>query len=388
MEDEIVKCTDVSNVAANDFCKFETLDIRELEKHVEAEHTVNEKTSRKIQVYTKVDTILALKGPLSCSKCKNYLNKPQWKMRKHIETHTKEGWSQCSLCQKTFPDSWHLKVHERSHTGERPHICSYCDNTYPDLSKLKRHLQTHDETSEYKLKLHKCLLCGIGFDQSYKLKVHMNYHNSVKPYKCDECTKSFTEKRVLKRHQSSHKEKDHNCSLCVRKFVHPVQLQMHITRHKISKCSFCPFKSTTKADLTKHAKLHDIIDLEPQSCSECGKNFRIKSMEKHMKTHTQKCISTFDIIKLLKGSAPCKRCKNYISKPFWRLKKHITTSHTREGRFKCKYCDKRFIDSWHLREHERSHTGEKPFQCSVCQIYFSATGSMNQHVKQMHKLTQ
>ena len=194
MDDEIIKCSDVSNVDGNDFCKFETVDMRELENHVDAEHTDRDKISRKIQMNAKEAMILALKGALSCPKCKNYLNKPQWKMRKHIETHTKEGWAQCNFCEKTFPDSWHLKVHGRSHTGEKPHICVFCDKSYPDLSKLKRHLQTHQKThSEYRSKLHKCLLCGIGFDQTYKLQVHMNYHKGVKPYKCGECRKSFTE---------------------------------------------------------------------------------------------------------------------------------------------------------------------------------------------------
>ena len=387
MAGETMKCSDVSNVNGNEFCKFETVDMTELEKHVEVEHSDDEKTGRKPQKKTKEGTVLALKGPLSCLKCKNYLNKPLWKMRKHIETHTKEGWAQCNLCEKTFPDSWHLKVHERSHTGEKPHICLFCDKSYPDLSKLKRHLQTHEKTpSEYRSKLHKCLLCGIDFDQTYKLQVHMNYHKGVKPYKCGECRKSFTEKRVLKRHQSNHRAiKDHNCSMCVRKFADPVQLEIHMTRHKTIKCSVCPFKTTKKADLKKHAKTHEIIDFEPQSCPKCGKNFKV--MGKHTKTHARKCISTFRVMELLKGSAPCKRCKNYISQPFWKMKKHITTSHTKEGRFKCTYCDKRFIDSWHLREHERSHTGEKPFQCPVCQIHFSAAASMNQHVKQMHKAT-
>ena len=208
----------------------------------------------------------------------------------------------------------------------------------------------------------------------------MNYHKGVKPYKCGECRKSFTEKRVLKRHQSNHRAiKDHNCSMCVRKFADPVQLEIHMTRHKTIKCSVCPFKTTKKADLKKHAKTHEIIDFEPQSCPKCGKNFKV--MEKHTKTHARKCISTFRVMELLKGSAPCKRCKNYISQPFWKMKKHITTSHTKEGRFKCTYCEKRFIDSWHLREHERSHTGEKPYSCAEqdCSKAFKNVGNLNRH---------
>ena len=119
MEDEVVKCCDVSNVVGNSRCKFEISDITELENHVQEKHVENK--SKKEENNTKADTVAALKGPLSCLMCKNYLNKPLWRMRKHIKTHTKEGWSQCTMCQKTFPDSWHLNVHERSHTGERNH---------------------------------------------------------------------------------------------------------------------------------------------------------------------------------------------------------------------------------------------------------------------------
>ena len=360
MEDEVVKCCDVSNVVGNSRCKFETSGITELENHVQEKHVENK--SRKEENNTKADTISALKGPLSCLRCKNYLNKPLWRMRKHIKTHTKEGWSQCTMCQKTFPDSWHLKIHKRSHTGEKPHICPYCDQSYPDISKLKRHMQTHKELpTEYEIKLHKCLLCGIAFNQTYKLQVHINYHKGIKPYKCSECSKGFTEKRLLKRHQTNHEDKDHKCSMCVRKFSDHLQLQIHITKHKTIECIFCRFRATKKADLNKHARVHDEIDDKPQPCQNCDKKFNLNGMKKHMKTHTRKPTSTSRVVELLKGSAPCKRCKNYISKPFWKMKKHIMASHTKDGRFCCTICEKRFIDSWHLKEHGRSHTGEKFF---------------------------
>ena len=114
-----------------------------------------------------------------------------------------------------------------------------------------------------------------------------SHHKGVRPNKCAECSKSFTEKRVLKRHQSNHVQKNHKCSMCVRKYADPGQLQIHTTRHKTMKCSFCPFKTTKKAELNKHAKVHKSKYFEPQVCPKCGKNFRINEMEKHMKTHTK-----------------------------------------------------------------------------------------------------
>ena len=98
--------------------------------------------------------------------------------------------------------------------------------------------------------------------------------------------------------------------MCVRKFAEPVQLQIHMTRHKTIKCNVCPFETTKKADLKKHAKTHETIDLEPQSCPKCGRNFSIKEMEKHMKTHTKKsnmnipCWENRIIIRIVSLSQP------------------------------------------------------------------------------------
>ena len=361
MGEEVIRCCDVSNVAGNDLCKFATFDLEQLEKHVQRQHENDEKRGDESKEDITSETILALKGPLSCLRCKNFLNKPLWRIRKHLQTHTKEGWFKCNMCKKTFPDSWHLKVHKRIHTGERPHSCFYCEKSYPDLSKLKRHLQSHQNLpSEFKCQPHECPLCGKIFDQKYKLRDHTNHHNGVKPFKCAKCTKSFLTKSKLKCHQTKHNEKNLECVMCTKKFADLNHLAIHISKHKSFECSACPFTTIKKVDLQKHARTHNINkDEKLKPCLECGKTFNVSGMKKHMKTHTRKCISTITLLEMLKGSAPCSRCKKYISEPTWKMRKHIRAKHTKEGCFKCETCERQFIDAWHLREHERSHTGEK-----------------------------
>ena len=50
-----------------------------------------------------------------------------------------------------------------------------------------------------------------------------------------------------------------------------------------------------------------------------------------------------------------------------------------EKPFACKYCDKNFRRSEHLKVHERIHTGEKPYSCKHCQKRFIQAGDCKAH---------
>ena len=56
---------------------------------------------------------------------------------------------------------------------------------------------------------------------------------------------------------------------------------------------------------------------------------------------------------------------------------NVTSSYQNERPHSCKYCGKRFINTSHLRDHERLHTGERPFKCNRC----SKTFVQNQHLR-------
>ncbi|XP_040291504.1 zinc finger protein 184-like [Bufo bufo] len=94
--------------------------------------------------------------------------------------------------------------------SDKPYGCKFCTRRFSHRSSLYRHQKSHSGE-----KLYKCSECNKTFTNSSNLSVHSRIHTGEKPYECNGCGKKFTRKFALDQHLKIHKqEKLYICSHC------------------------------------------------------------------------------------------------------------------------------------------------------------------------------
>ncbi|KAM4031489.1 uncharacterized protein ACNLHF_018936 [Anomaloglossus baeobatrachus] len=94
--------------------------------------------------------------------------------------------------------------------SDKPYGCKFCTRRFSHRSSLYRHQKSHSGE-----KLYKCSDCNKSFTNSSNLSVHSRIHTGEKPYECNGCGKKFTRKFALDQHVKIHKQdKLYICSHC------------------------------------------------------------------------------------------------------------------------------------------------------------------------------
>ncbi|OQR79918.1 zinc finger protein-like [Tropilaelaps mercedesae] len=258
---------------------------------------------------------------------------------------------------------------------------------------------------EIRLDASRCPVCFRHFDDRWKLERHARVHTGERPFACSRCTKTFTRKEHLTRHELSHDGGVRSTppaggstagtqaavnALVLYRGAEDGQGSTVSTRGDGYRCPVCFRHFGDRWKLERHARVH--TGERPFSCGRCGNSFRRKEhLVRHERSHdggppntppaggstagTHAAVNALVLYRGAEGGegstvavrgdgCRCPVCFRHFGDR-WKLERHARV-HTGERPFSCGRCGNAFRRKEHLVRHERSHDGEKLFSCSVC----------------------
>lgn len=151
----------------------------------------------------------------------------------------------CNICNKFFKKKKHLKKHLKIHKNVNPankpdynleKICKVLREKYlPDNNNQQNcdsdshvyRLNSHNFFVQYKK--YQCAICSKIYSSKFRLLRHNYLHAGFKAKKCKICKKTFFTKGSLKEHKKLHKKQNmFTCKNCHKSFKYACTLKIHL----------------------------------------------------------------------------------------------------------------------------------------------------------------
>ena len=347
--------------------------------------------------------------PFKCKLCqKSYSSRPALGFHiryYHADPNDKPS---CPFCQKRYASKTALKYHIASfHTKVKPLKCDFCEKRFIQTCHLKNHIYTHTKEKRFL-----CLCCGERFSSKFEWHCHVATHAN------SNVAQDFVlQSEALANHIQVSPRSQNELLLNqvnVNQQVLPVSGELEDGRSEkrpedaVQSVSICDqdFSSGRKM-LENYASSKNLNELLPQNNSKVGEESVMPGDVGENGSHQTRCEdlshSQGDANQTLHGgvdqvvpqekvlendTSPNKCVKPFICKLCHKrcaskstLVYHIKSVHLQIKPLKCDFCEKRFIQTTHLKVHTRTHTKEKPYPCTYCKKCFSTKKNLDQHLR-------
>lgn len=222
-------------------------------------------------------------GPVGCEEpsC-SYVTRSLSSYKAHMMMHQRKDILRnvkktCPVCKLGFKTVIKLKEHLQSQHGTRMFgkdiRCNVEEcNKNIEESNFYDHVIFGHFGEQYKLK---CDQCNFKTTTSSKLKNHLMMHLDERPFKCQDCDKTFRTKSQLTEHSLvlHSQEQTISCNECLASF----NTQTQLTKHKLSKhsniivsCHLCEKTFSSPQGLKTHIRNVHNKSQSKLICSSCG----------------------------------------------------------------------------------------------------------------------
>lgn len=104
----------------------------------------------------------------------------------------------CPFCKFRSISQDNLDKHIRDlHDDNNPHECKVCGKQFKIRYKVNEHMKRKHQGDKLR---HACSLCNKSFFDSNKYMLHYLTHSKVRPYECNVCRETFTQRATLMSH--------------------------------------------------------------------------------------------------------------------------------------------------------------------------------------------